>query len=127
MEILMFLMQVIRCLIETCIYVLNKNLFLIYSLILIAQMVKNLPAIQETRVRSLGQKVPWREKQQPTPELLPGVFSGQRSLVGYNPWTCKEEDMTEQLSYTLTLQFSTRLKINWLKITIITCNNCINQ
>ena len=90
-------------------------------------MIKNLPAIQETRVRSLGQKIPWREKQQPTPELLPGVLPGQRSLVGYNPWNCKEVDMTEQLSYTLTLQFSTRLKINWLKIIIITCNNCINQ
>ena len=23
---------------------------------------------------------------------------GQRSLVGYNPWGCKESDMTEQLS-----------------------------
>ena len=82
MEILMFLMQVIRCLVETCIHVLNKNLFLIYSLILIAQMIKNLPAIQETRVRSLGQKIPWRRKYQATPVFSPGKSHGQMSLVG---------------------------------------------
>ena len=27
---------------------------------------------------------------------LPGKFHGQRSLVGYSPWSCKESDMTEQ-------------------------------
>ena len=131
MEISVFLMQVNRCLVETCIYVFNKNLFLIYSLTLIAQMVKNPPAMLETQVRSLGRKILWKGKQQPTPELLPGIFSGQGSLVGYNPWNCKEVDMTEQLLYTLNLQFSTRLKIDWLKIdwltiTTTTCNNCTN-
>ena len=30
--------------------------------------------------------------------LLPGEFHGQRSLVGYSPWGCKESDMTEQLN-----------------------------
>jgi len=34
---------------------------------------------------------------QPTPVFLPGKFHGQRSLVGYSPWDCKESD-TEQLS-----------------------------
>ena len=131
MEISVFLMQVNRCLVETCIYVFNKNLFLIYSLTLIAQMIKNPPAMLETQVRSLGRKILWKGKQQPTPELLPGIFSGQGSLVGYNPWNCKEGDMTEQLLYTLNLQFSTRLKIDWLKIdwltiTTTTCNNCTN-
>ena len=29
---------------------------------LVAQMVKNLPAMQETLVQSLGQKTPWRSK-----------------------------------------------------------------
>ena len=115
MEISVFLMQVNRCLVETCIYVFNKNLFLIYSLTLIAQMVNNPPAMLETQVQSLGRKILWKGKQQPTPELLPGIFSGQGSLVGYNPWNCKEVDMTEQLLYTLNLQFSTRLKIDWLK------------
>ena len=39
-------------------------------------------------------KFPWR-KWQPTPILLPGKFHGQRSLVGYSLWDCKELDMTE--------------------------------
>ena len=32
----------------------------------------------------------------PTPVFLPGEFHGQRSLVSYSPWGCKESDMTEQ-------------------------------
>ena len=54
--------------------------------------------MQETRVQSLGGKIPWRRKWQPTPVLLPGKSHGQRSLVGYRPWGCKESDITEQLS-----------------------------
>ena len=41
--------------------------------------------------------MPWRRKWQPIPEFLPGEFQGQRSLAGYNPWDCKESDMTEHL------------------------------
>ena len=48
-----------------------------------AQMVKNLPAVQEAWIRSLGQEDPWRRKQQPTPVFLPGEFHGQRKLAGY--------------------------------------------
>ena len=43
-------------------------------------------------------KIPWRRKWQSTPVFLPGKFHGQRSLVGYSPWDCKELDTTEQLS-----------------------------
>ena len=39
----------------------------------------------------------WRRKRQPTPVFMPGKSHGPRSLVGYNPWGCKESDMTEQL------------------------------
>ena len=52
----------------------------------VAQLVKNLPAIQETQVQSLGWEDPWRRKWQPTPVLLPGEFHWQRSRVGYSPW-----------------------------------------
>ena len=62
-----------------------------------AQMVKNLPAIQETGAQSLDQEDPWRRKWQPTPILFPGKFQGWRSLVGYSPWDRKESDTTEQL------------------------------
>ena len=65
---------------------------------LVAQMVKNLPAMQETRVQSLG-KIPWKREWQPTPVFLPREFHGQRSLAGYSQWGPKESDMTEQLTH----------------------------
>ena len=43
-------------------------------------------------------KIPWSRRQQPTPVLLPGKFHGQRSLMGYSPWGCKELDMPEHKS-----------------------------
>ena len=43
-------------------------------------------------------RFPWRRKWQPTPVFLPGESHGQRSLVGYSPWGCRELDMTERLS-----------------------------
>ena len=55
-----------------------------------AQMVKNLSAMQDTEVQSLGQRE-W----QPTPAFLPGKSHGQRSLVGYSSWGHKESDTTE--------------------------------
>ena len=39
---------------------------------LVAQTVQNPPAMQETRVQSLGQEDPLEEAQQPTPIFLPG-------------------------------------------------------
>ena len=45
-------------------------------------MVKNLPSVQEMRVRSLGREDSLEE----IPVFLPGESHGQRSLVGYSPW-----------------------------------------
>ena len=61
-------------------------------------MVKNLPAMQKTQVRSLGQKIPWRKEWLSTPVFLPGEVHGQKSLVSYSPWGLTELDMTEQLT-----------------------------
>ena len=66
---------------------------------LVAQTVKNLPAMRETWV----QKIPWQRAWQPTAVFLPGEFHGQRSLAGYSPWGCKESGMTEQLSTPLSM------------------------
>ena len=66
-----------------------------------AQLVKNLTAMQEmkeTLFSSWVGKIPWRRKLQPTPVFLPGESHGQRHLVGYSPWGCKELDTTEWLS-----------------------------
>ena len=67
----------------------------------VAQAVKNLPAIQETWVRSLGWKDPLEKGMEPTPVFLPGAFlpgaflPGKRSLEGCGPWGHKELDITE--------------------------------
>ena len=46
-------------------------------------------------------KIPWKREWLPTPVFLPGEFYGQRSLVGYSPWSHKESDMTERLTLSL--------------------------
>ena len=58
-----------------------------------AQLIKNLPAVQETWVRSLA----WEDslekgKATPTPVFQPGEFHGL-----YSPWGRKESDTTERL------------------------------
>ena len=65
-------------------------------------MIKRVPAMQETQVQSLGWEDPL-EKEMATPSsTLAQKFHGQRSLVGYSPWGCKELDTTEEL-HSLTL------------------------
>ena len=68
---------------------------------LIAQSVMNLPATQDIQVRFLVGKIPWRRKWHPTPVFLPGKPHGQRSLVGYRQWGCKELNTAERLTDTL--------------------------
>ena len=63
-----------------------------------AETGKNLPAMQETQVQSLGGENPLeRGVKQPPPVFLPGESHGQSSLLGYNPWSRKELDTTKQL------------------------------
>ena len=69
---------------------------------LVAQTVKRLPTMWTPRFDPWVGKILWRRKWQPTPELLPRKSHGQRSLVGYSPWGCKELDTTEQLNKKLT-------------------------
>ena len=58
---------------------------------LVAQMVKNLPAMQERPGFDhwVG-TIPWRREWQPTPVFLPGEFHGL-----YSPWSRKELDTTD--------------------------------
>ena len=63
---------------------------------LVAQLVKNPPAVQETWVRSLGWHIPWRRESLPSPASWAGEFHGL-----YSPWGCKESDTTERLSLSL--------------------------
>ena len=57
---------------------------------LVAQLVKNLPAVWETWVRSLGWEDGLRRERLPTPVFWPGEFHGV-----YNPCGRKEPDMTD--------------------------------
>ena len=56
----------------------------------------------------LGREAPWRREWQPTPVFLPGEVHGQRSLVGYSPWGCKESDRTERLTLSLSFLFDVK-------------------
>ena len=60
-------------------------------------MVKNLPAMWDTKFSPWVRKIPWRREWLSTLVLLTGEFHGQRSLASYNPWGCKESDMTKYL------------------------------
>ena len=50
---------------------------------LVAQTVKNLPAMWETGFDPWVRKILCRNAWQPTPEFLPGESDGQRSMAGY--------------------------------------------
>ena len=71
---------------------------------LMAQTLKNLPAMWETWVWSLGWVDPLRRTWQPTTTFLPGESHGLRSLVGYSSWGHRESDITEYLSIAQNLQ-----------------------
>ena len=62
---------------------------------LVAQIVKQPPAMQETGVQSLDREDPLEKEWLPTPAFLLRECHAQRSLAGYSPWGCKESDMTE--------------------------------
>ena len=69
---------------------------------LVAQMVKNLPAMQKTQVQSPGQEDPLEKGMATHSSILPGKSHAQRILVGCSPWGLIELDVTEQLTNTNT-------------------------
>ena len=72
-----------------------------------AELVKNLPATQETQFQSLGREDPLERNGQPTPVFLPEEFHGQRSQAGYSPWDYKESGTTVQLTHFFTFHTHT--------------------
>ena len=64
-----------------------------------AQMVKNLPAMWDTWVRSLS------------PEDALEKGKGHPLLTGYSRWGCKESDTTEQLTLSLSHWIGTSLSL----------------
>ena len=65
-------------------------------------MVKNLLQCRRPQFDPWVGKISWKREWLPTPVFLPGEFHGERSLVGYSPWSHKELDTTERLTHTHT-------------------------
>ena len=59
-------------------------------------MIKNPPANAEDRFDPGSGRFPGEGNGNPL-VFLPGKFHGERSLVGYSPWGCRESDITAQL------------------------------
>ena len=73
-----------------------------FGLSLVAEMVKNLPAMQETRPGSLGWEDPPKKGMATHSIILIWRIPGtSRRLAGYSAWGPKESDMTEQLTLSL--------------------------
>ena len=58
-------------------------------------MVKNLPAMWETWLRSLGWEDPLKKGMATHCSILPGESHGQTSLADYSPWGRKKLDTIE--------------------------------
>ena len=63
----------------------------------VAQTVKRLPTMRETRVRSLGQEVPLEKAMATHSSILAWKIPWMEGPVGYSPWGHKESDKTERL------------------------------
>ena len=66
-----------------------------YSASPVAPVLKNLPAMQETWVQSLGWEDPLVKGMATHFSILTGEFHEQKNLVGYSPWDHEGSDMTE--------------------------------
>ena len=65
---------------------------------LVAQMVKDPLAMQESQAQSLGQEDPLEKGMATHSGILAWRIPWTGEPAGYSPWGCKELDMTEQLN-----------------------------
>ena len=79
---------------------------------LVAQAVKNLPAVWEPRFDAGVGKIPRRRKRQLTPVFLSEEFQGQGSLVGYSPQRVRHDRAANTLD-----------QQHWHLLTV--CEKCI--
>ena len=70
---------------------------------MVTQLLKNLPAMQETWVQFLGWEDPLEKGTAIHSSTLAWRFHGL-----YSPWGHKELDMTEQLSFSLSIKYLRR-------------------
>ena len=70
---------------------------------LVAQMVKHLPTMWETPVRSPSWEDPLEKELVAHSSILAGKSHGRRSLAGYSQWSHRESNTTEQLTFPLSV------------------------
>ena len=68
---------------------------------LVAQAVKNLPAMRETWVQSLDGEDALEKGMATHSSVLAGAFHGQRSLAGHSPRGRQQSDRTERLPHSI--------------------------
>ena len=76
-----------------------SDIFKIQRASLVAQLVKNLPAMQETWIQSLGQEDPLEKEMATHSSTLAWKMSWMEEPDGRSPWGRKELDTTEQLHF----------------------------
>ena len=77
----------------TCIYT-PLYMYMCVYIYIVAQLVKNLPAMGRPGFDPWIGKIPWRRERPPTPVVWPGEFHGL-----YSPWGHKESNTAEWLSH----------------------------
>ena len=70
---------------------------------LVAQSINNLPAMQETQVRSLGWEDPLEEELATHSSILTWRIQWTEEPIGLRSWGHKELDRTEQLTLSFLL------------------------
>ena len=101
LQIISNMCQSHQCLIQSvpvgvCICVTQRELsFLFEAASLVAQTVKRLSTVRETWVRALGWEDPLEKEMAIHSSTVAWKSHGQRSLVCYSLWGCKESDTTE--------------------------------
>ena len=91
---------------------------------LVVQMVKNMPAMRETWVRSLDWEDALEKGMATHSSILAWRIHEQRSLACYSPWGLKESDMTERLTHTTFKSVSCDSLRDYVQqLNIVDCSN----
>ena len=80
---------------------------------LVAQTVKHLPAILETRVQSLGGEYLLEKAMANHSSILAWKIPQMEDSAGYSPWGRKESDMTDRIHFYFTFKKTILMYLGW--------------